>query len=242
MLLLALTVLLSTTVVHGQEKSATTKDELPYIEVIGTAEKEVIPNEIFIKIIILEKFVGKDKQTVEMQEANLKSALKEIGVELSNLSLTDVNSDYIRVNWTKKDVIAKKEYTLKVSDAATVGKVFEQLEKLDINGAYISLINHTGLDSIRKETRILAISAAKEKADYLLRAIGEETGKPLVVQEKDYNATIPSYGLNIRGSRSSSQEYFIDGVKVRGNTKDNDQLHFEKIKIQAAIYVKFSIK
>ena len=242
MLLFGLTMFLAATAANGQSTAESSKDESPYIEVMGTAEKEVIPDEIFIKIIILEKFVGKEKQTVEMQEENLKSALKEIGVKLSALSLTDVHSDYIRINWTKKDVIAKKEYTLLVADAATVGQVFQQLEKLDINGAYISMINHTKLDSLRKETRILAIEAAKAKADYLLRAIGEETGKALVIQERDFQSTIPNNGLNIRGSRGDSEVYFINGVKVRGNTQDKDLLQFEKIKIQAAIYVKFSIQ
>lgn len=241
-LLLSLIIFFMVPVVHGQTKTEIFEDKKPYIEVLGTAEKEVIPDEIFIKIILLEKFVGKEKQTIEMQEEKLKAALKEIGVELSNLSLTDVNADNIRVSWTKNDVISKKDFTLKVSNATTVGQVFQQLDKLEINGAYISMVNHSKLDSLKKETRVLAITAAKDKADYLLNAIGEKTGKPLVIHEKDYHSMIPASELNIRGARADGDSYYIDGIRVRGQIKEEDEVQFQKIKIQSAIYVKFLIQ
>ena len=57
-------------------------EEKPYIEVTGTADLEVIPDEIFINIIIREKSVNKEKSTVESQEEKLKISLKEIGIDI----------------------------------------------------------------------------------------------------------------------------------------------------------------
>jgi uncharacterized protein YggE len=218
-------------------QTTTQTEDKPYIEVTGTAQQEVVPDEIYISIVIREKYVNKEKQTIEIQEEKLKSSLKEIGIDLKNLYLSDANADYVKIKWKTKDVLTKKDYTLKVTNATSVGQVFQQLDKIDITDADIARVNHSKIDSLKKEVRILAIKAAKSKADYLLAAIGEQAGKPLIVQERD-NAHIEQSMLNIRGSRSALSEYYVDGSKI----KTEDEIKFQKIRIQSAIYVKFSIK
>jgi len=88
--------------------------------------------------------------------------------------------------------------------------------------------------------KILAIKAAKDKADYLLTAIGEQTGKPLIIKENEILPTRQLQSVNTRGARSESSEYYIDGIKMK--SEDNNEIQFQKIKIQTSIYVKFSIK
>lgn len=214
-------------------------EEKPYIDVTGSAEQEVIPDEIYINIIIREKYISKEKVTIETQEEKLKTYLKEIGIDIKNLFLSNANADYVKVKWLKKDVLTKKDYTLKVFNATAVGQVFQQLDKLEITDAFIAKVNHSKLDSLKREVKILAIKAAKNKADYLLAAIGEQIGKPLIIQETE-NGITPT-GLNILGGRSGSTNVYIDGERSLGNNQE-DELQFKKIKIQAFIYVKFSIK
>jgi hypothetical protein len=209
--------------------------------VTGIAEKEVIPDEIFLKIILCEKYSGREKITLDMQEDKLRNALKEIGIDLIYLSLQDADADYIKVSWTRKDVIAKKEYSLKVSDASTVTKVLQQLDNLDMTGATIAKVSYSKIDSVKKEVRIMAIKAAKEKSDYLLMTLGAKTGKPLIIQEKDYNTVFQSEVANIRGSRSGGTVYYIDGMRVTGE-EEYPIMQFQKIKIQSAIFVKFEIQ
>ncbi len=215
-------------------------DENPYIEVTGSASQEVIPDEIYINIVIREKYVNKEKLSIESQEEKLKTLLQEIGVDSKNLYISDANADYVKVKWRTKDVLTKKDYTLKVSTATTVGQVFQQLDKLEITDAFITKVNHSKIDSLKKEVKILAIKAAKNKADYLLVAIGEQTGKPLIVQERE-NGVTPMSGVNVRGGRSEGVNYsrpFIDSI-----SQDKEEvLQFSKIKIEAFIYVKFAIK
>ena len=235
LIVVALTI---TTNTFGQTKVDC--EEKPYIEVTGSADQEVIPDEIYINIIIREKYVNKEKVTIESQEEKLKTYLKDIGVDIKNLYLSDANADYVKVKWRTKDVLTKKDYTLKVYTATTVGQVFQQLDKLEITDAFIAKVYHSKLDSLKKEVKILAIKAAKNKADYLLTAIGEQTGKPLIVQERE-NDIKPISGVNIRGSRSEGIYYsnpFIDGI----SQDKEEELQFKKIKIEAFIYVKFAIK
>lgn len=218
--------------------------EIPYIEVTGSAYQEVIPDEIYINIIIREKYVSKEKITIEKQEEQLKTYLNNIGVKLNDLYLSDANADYVKVKWRTKDLLTKKYFTLKVADAVTVGQVFQQLDQLDITDAYIAKVNHSKIDSLEKVVKIRAIKDAKDKSDYLLNSIGEQTGKPLIIQEheKGIPVTAAAAGISIRGGRTDGTKYYIDGVRVSDNEDKLGELQFKKIKIESFIYVKFAIK
>ena len=219
-------------------------EEVPYIEVTGSAYQEVIPDEIYINIIIREKYVSKEKVTIEKQEEQLKTYLNNIGVKLNDLYLSDANADYVKVKWRTKDLLTKKDYTLKVADAVTVGQVFQQLDQLDITDAYIAKVKHSKIDSLEKVVKIRAIKDAKDKADYLLNSIGEQTGKPLIIQEHEKGLPVTSVAadISIRGGRTDGTKYYIDGVRVSDNEDKLGELQFKKIKIESFIYVKFAIK
>lgn len=210
-----------------------TADNLPpNIFVTGTAEKEVIPDEIFIRIKISEAVINKEKKSVEAQEAELKSSLQKIGINLKNLFLSDAGADYIKVTRRTKDVVSSKEYTLQVQDAATVGKVFEQLDNLQIKDASVARVNYSKSDSLKKVVHVAAILAAKEKAEYLLAALGKTIGNPLNIIEIEYNM-FPMMA-NVRAS----------GNEVGDMNAQNDvePLQFSKIKVQATIQARFAIK
>lgn len=223
--------------------SQTLNEEKSFIEVSGYAEKEVIPDEIFISIIIKEQFENKVKVTIESQEEKLQSIVSNLGLDPKDLTLSDANAGYVRVKWRSKDVITKKDYTLKVKNSTIVGQVFQQLEELKMNIAYISKVSHSKIDSLKKEVKILSIKSAKEKADYLLNAIGEQTGKPLIIRETQNGLeglTGAMGGVSIRGSRTENSDYYIDGPSISDKAKD--EILFRKIKIESGIYVKFEIK
>ncbi len=221
-------------------QTAVTKEEqTPYIEVLGNSEKEIVPDEIYVEIVLRERFDNKLKVTIEEQEKSLMKALLSIGISIDRLTLSDANANVVKINWKKNDLINKKEYTLKLSTAQEVGAVYTELDKIEITQANIMRVTHSKLDSLKKELRIEAIKNAKEKADYLLKAIGEQTASPLIVKELDNSdgfKVIQSVGF--RGVRD-----FI------GNDKDSvfepelkGVIQFQKIKLHCSIYVKFGIK
>lgn len=238
--LLTLSFLLLSLFTFAQQNDSN-KDPQPYIEVTGTAEIVIVPDEIYIGIIIRESYVNKIKVTVEEQDEKLKAVIKSLGIDLSNLYLSDANADYVKVRRRKKDMLTRKDYTLKVADAPTVNSVFQELDKLDIRDAFISRTHHSKMDSLRKEVKIMAIKAAKAKADYLLEAIGEQTGKPLIIKENEIYPSRMYEGegenSNSNGSRSNSRVTVITETDA-----DDSDIAFKKIKIQTGIYVKFSIK
>ena len=119
--------------------------------------------------------------------------------------------------------------------ASKLKKLFDAFKELDISEVNITKATHSNIIEIRKKNRIKAIKVAKEKADYLLSAIGEKTGKPIIVKETT-NANLQNYSTANFVNTSSS--YGI--IKTRGYA--NQIVQFEKIKISSSIYVKFQIK
>jgi len=210
----------------------------PNIEVTGFAEKEIVPDEIYITINISERYDGKEKITIETQEKDLKDALEKAGVNIEDFYLSDASSNYIKYKWTKKDVLSESEYVLKVGDAATVGKVFKQLNDLKIRNAYVSKVTHSKIKEFEKELRILAMKEAKAKADYLLNAIGEETGKALEVNEIN---NIQNRGILDSQTRNDfNTNYYMAETRLIVDLEKSIQ--FKKIVIKSTIYIKFAIK
>jgi uncharacterized protein YggE len=135
-------------------------------------------------------------------------------------------------------VLTKKEYQLKLGNATAVGKVFQELEKLKIQDGYIDHVSHSAIDSLRKQVRIEAIKNAKEKADYLLNAIGESTGNALIVSE-----TLKDVVLRQDISRMPAKALTkIPGVIVSDFGNSPPEIEFQKIKLSYSIYTKFAIK
>ncbi len=222
--LLTIAVVLALSPAYGQLK--TTQEEKPYIEVTGVAEQEVVPDEIYVAIEIRER---KDNGSVARQEEQLKAIVQELGINLADLRLSDAITDYMKVRFKSGAIKIGKSYTLKVKDAATVGKLFYRLDKEDLAEARIERLGYSGMDSLKKATRIMAIKAAKEKADYLLKSIGQELGSPLVINEQEQQ---PYIARNL-AANVTYQEY---------ESKGRQEVAFEKLKVRSAIYIKFGIR
>lgn len=206
-----------------------------YIEMIGTSEIKVDPNQIFIRIT-LEENTDKSKKDITEQEQNLIKALQSAGIAADKLVVTDANAHYGKSGFMSKDVVNTKQFELEVKDATEANKAFDQMDKLHIKNAYISRVDHTEMEEYKKQAKIKAIKAAREKATYLIKAVGEELGGALIVRENSFSA----YGNQLRSMANSSlykESYIIDGAAQQ----QEPQLDFKKITISASIYTKWRI-
>lgn len=209
--------------------------EKPFIEITGSSELKVIPDEIYISITLYERQEKGDQLSITKQEKKMKEGLMSIGISMDDLSVADANSDYVKIKFRKKDVVSETKYTLLVHDGTTVGKVFEKLDELKIQNAYISKVDHSQMDSLRREVRIMAMKAAKEKADYMLNAIGENTGKPMIIREQ---TNTPMYRNTITNANESLKSHYNDEF----DTIVEPVLQFQKIILTGMVYVKFEIQ
>jgi hypothetical protein len=206
-----------------------------YIEVTGKAEIEIIPDQIYLKILLNEKEF-KNKQSIVEIEKLMIDKLIEIGIETeTNLAIKDFASNFQFYWLGKSDIFVTKEYQLLVNDAATAGEVFVELEKIGISNITIDKIDHSEIREFKKQVKIDAIKAAKEKAIELSTAIDQNIGRALFIVENDRNNYLSNTlsgkvaGVTIRGARSNETKQYLD-------------IEFEKITIEYSILCRFELK
>ena len=209
--------------------------DLNYIEVTGKAEIEIVPDDIYIRILINEKdFKGK---TLPDIEKSLYDKLNELGFDLSkDFALKDLVSNFQYYWFIKADVQLSKEYQLLVHDAKTAGKVFIELQKLGISNASIDRVENSKITDYRREVKIAAIKAAQEKAKALALAINQDIGRAIYVQE------IENPGRAVTGSASNIAIRGYSSSNIYGSRAQEPDIEFEKIKLEYNIVARFELK
>lgn len=215
----------------GQPDNNCIKD--PSITVTGTATFELVPDKIFLDINLSE-YERNDKKQLDEIESLFISVIDKLNIPRENLSLTDANSNFIRIPWKGEKIEKSKQYQLLVNDVQTLSSLLIELENVDISNVSVSYVDHSKIEEFKKQVKINAIIAAKEKAEYLLNAIGQKLGDPIEIFESNFDY-VPKLsnsvaGMNIRGAREDGTIYYIDG-----------QITFEKIKLNYSITAKFKI-
>lgn len=205
-----------------------------YIEVKGQAELEIIPNEIYLRIVLNENDY-KGKGSLNMVEKAMFEKLEELGFDLKkDLTIRDLASNFKKYWLKTQDIHSNKVYILKTKDAKSAGKVIKELEKLKISNIFIDRLEHSEIDRFKQEVKISAIKVAKKKAEALCTAIGQTCGKALYIKElniqpyKDLQGKAAGINIMIRGISS------IKKSKL-------PEIQFEKISLSYSILVRFEL-
>lgn len=206
----------------------------PYIEVSGSSDTLVTPNEIYIRILLSEKD-SRDRVSIEELEQKMVAALKNLGLNTEkDLTTSDMTSNFKFYLLKSKDVIKNKLYTLKVTDAMTASQVFIRLEEIEISNTSIERLDHSDLDNLKNKMRTKAIVDAKERAIALTKPLNQTVGSAIHIADAD------NIGQQLQGRVAGIQ---IRGISsFNGSYKELPKIEFEKIKVIANINVKFILK
>lgn len=226
-----LAALLLVTSLFAQEKNFL---DAPYIEVNGKAEMEVVPDEIYLRIVINEKD-NKGKVSIDQQQKEMFKQLSAIGIDLEkNMVVQDMSSDLQSFFLRKSAILSTKSYQLKVNSAKQLTQVFEALQKAGISEVNIERTDVSNIEELRQEVRIKAVKAAQNNAQVLAEAAGEQVGR--VVYMQDYGYNMRPYA-NVMFAKSN-----VAMDAAAGNTETAPSLEFEKIKIEHSVLVRFLLK
>mgnify|MGYP001317525155 FL=1 len=199
-----------------------------YIEVTGSSETEIIPDEIHFMITIKEywqeefekKSKPEDYQTkvpVNEIEHNLMSALKQAGIAPSDIQTKEVG-DYWRERG--KDILISKTFDIKLQNPDQINRIIQTVNTKGIQSMNIGELKNKDLQEYRKQGKIEALKAARQKADYLVAAMGQKLGNVLRIVEPEErsfsyfqpqsamsNVAIPSYDSNPENFRTIKLRY-----------------------------------
>jgi uncharacterized protein len=206
-----------------------------YIEVTGSSEIRITPDLIYIKILINEKD-NKNKAPLADRENAMISKLKEIGIDVNkDLLIKDISSNFKYYWLTKTEILLSKEYELIVRDGKTTSRVFIELEKIGVSNVSIERLDNSNIEKFKKEVKVGAIKAAREKAESLTNAIGQNIGRAIYVQELENN--------HRGGTPGTSNSIMIRGASsIYGSRAPEPEMDFEKIVLEYSIMCRFELK
>lgn len=204
-----------------------------FIEVSGSAHQEVEPNEIYVQVRLSEFEENRDKISLEKLDKDFLEAAKAANIDKKRIELANVGSQFGKLGRKDKDAFREKTYQIKLTSGAELEKFLEKLEPVKINQVMITKLSHTELEKMRLDLKIKALQAARVKAEALLKSIGSEIGKPLMVREWENNPypAVMEMASNVR--------YKSEDI---GGMSEADPTAFRKITLQAQVTAQFEIK
>ena len=207
-----------------------------YIEVTGSAKLEVVPDEIYIEII-LDEDDTRDKMTIDQLENSLIARLGSLGIDVEkDLKVLDLTSSLRNYFLKDSDVKTRKEYQLIVNSGQLASSVFLELSKLGISSMSVIRIEHSKIEELLLQTKVEAVKAARFKARNLAEAIDQNIGKAMYIEEMSFVEPSQQYS-NI--AREGIFRYSEPSSVQRAIAAP---IEFEIITLNARIRVRFKLE
>lgn len=200
----------------------------PYIEVTGTAELEIVPDMIYLKIVLNESD-SKGKISLDRLEKTMKDRLGALGIDVAkDLTVEDLSSSFTRYFLKEKEVTTSRHYILLVHDAATAGKAIQALSEEGISNISLSKIDHSQITQKRFDLRLEAVRVARQKAQAMAECIGQQIGKAIYISE---NNAFPSF------VQSNANSLMLN--ETLSDDSQEQDLSFDCINIKTSVVVSF---
>lgn len=210
--------------------------DVNYIEVTGRVTKEIVPDNIYLNIVINEK----DNKGLDLviMEKRMISKLSSLGIDLKkDFRIKDFSSDFQHYFLKKTDIKKIKEYELVVHTGEMAGKVFVSLEEIGIANVSVVKLRNSKIDEIKSQSKIEAIINAKEKAHALVRELGQSVGKAIYIRE---NREYIQYPFENRYASNRP-------MMAKMNFQEEEEMapleiEFQQITLEYSVEVRFELK
>ena len=191
-----------------------------YIQVTGVSEIEIVPNQIYLTIV-LDESDSKGRQAIENQRREMVNALKKIGINTEkNLTMEDMSSSYFK----RGNALSKASYQLLLTSSEQVVKVYDALAVLNISDVNIARVSHTDIEQFKSKCRKEAMINAKTVASELAEAVGQTIGACIYIYDNDR--------IVMRSmAKVANEEAVIE----------EEPIEFKKIKLNYSVNAKFRI-
>jgi uncharacterized protein len=217
------------------------------ITVAGSAEMEITPDEIYVNVELTEyQKKGSPKKDIESIKAQFLESCKAAGIADSAISIVSYSGYNNYYTWKRNkkkdpDMFAVVTYQVKFKSSKLMDDLVEKLDDESTKNFQIVNTSHSKMTEFRKQLKIQAIKAARDKGIYLTDAINEKLGEAITINEPDV-VTIPYRSNVVAGSNVYSQARlnFSNGYSSSGD--DANEVDFKKLKIRYEVTVIFALK
>lgn len=196
-----------------------------YIEVTGSSEIEVVPDEIHFLITIkeywAEEFDRKSKEEDYRTKVSLEGIEKDLHKLLREVGITDeaIRTQEIGDFWRQrgKEFLIAKQLDIRLTDFDKVNELIKRIDTKGVESMRIGELKHKDLPLYRKQGKIEALKAAREKASYLVEAMGQKLGEVVRIVEPAQSYASPFSNFqaqsNVSMGTAPTEQYRI--IKLR---------------------------
>jgi uncharacterized protein YggE len=212
------------------------------ITVEGSAEMEVIPDEIHVAITLREyQKKGENKKELEAIRQHFLESCRAVGIPDSLISVAAYTgfNNYYQLRKKKKDpnMMARIVYQVKFRSTSTMDALIEKLDDEATENFQVVNTSHSKITEFRKQLKIKAIQAAKEKALYLTEAIQEKLGHAITVTEpSEFNPIRPMTSIGYSNIRVAGIE------RENADMYKEQEIDFKKMKLRFEVSVIFALQ
>lgn len=239
----------------GQESNSKQPKQ---ITVTGSAEMSLDPTEVELAIVIHDRRTDIEKRESDLVEICRKHKISEDQLNFKGAIGSAYYWDYWYWWWWYRNATdITQTYKLKVDGKTNILELVKDLNKTWVQNITISSTTNKDIQTYRKEVKKEAMRMAKEKAAYLLEAIGEEVGSVISVEEviSDHKKT-PEYdpyyrwywgnpyyyGNSVNNSSNSNMNSNSVMSSSGGSNEQNSLEGLSKIKLRYEVKAVFEIK
>lgn len=211
------------------------------ITVNGSAEMEVVPDEIYVIVDLKEYEKKNNKTNLDKIKSDFLASCRSIGLPDSAISIASYEgyngNPWYRKRSKKDDLLASISYQIKFRDSKKMDELVDKLDDDATQNFRIIRTSHSKMQEYRKQLKIQAVKAAKEKAGYLAESIEEKVGAAVTITEPNEMSILPmntssQYNVMVRGYASTYDK----------SGKDEGSIDFQKIKLRFEVNVVFALK
>ena len=211
------------------------------ITVSGSAEMEIIPDEIYVNISLREyQKKGESKKELEFIKSQFLESCKAANIADSAVSIASFTgyNNYVDFRKRKKDpnLMASITYQVKFKDSKTMDALVEKLDDEATQSFIIANTSHSKMTEFRKQLKTQAVIAAKAKGLYLTEAINEKLGAAITIEEPDENSKWSST------SNNSVSQYRSQAIISYADKDIPQEIDFKKIKLRFEVSVVFALQ
>ena len=212
------------------------------ITVNGSADMEIIPDEIYVNIELKEyQKKGEAKKEIEAIKSTFLESCKMVGIAdsaVSIVSYSGTNPFYWKKRKKDPSLFTGIAYQIQFKSSEMMDKLIEKLDDDATQNFQIVSVNHSRIKEFRKQLKIQAVKAARDKGSYLADAIGEKLGETVTIYEpRENNSTQPRYLFP--SNQSVIMDYYASD-SLRAPVPQ--QVDFKKMKLRFDVEVVFALK
>ena len=202
-----------------------------YIEVVGSAEMEVVPDVIVLWVSLREYDVNKQKVALEEIEKKFFAAVDKSGIDRKKISLSDAVAGSLTPRRRDREFYAATTFSVTLSTTNEIQTLMNNLADVKPERVSISKLDRTDMESLKLEVKVQALKASERKADALLKAVEAKRGKILQIRE---TADPEGWSMTPGFANFSFTPSNAD--------RPGDGIQFEKINLHYSVTTRFQIE